>query len=272
MAIKFKCICGASLETEESQAGQRMTCSKCAASLVIPVPPLQRGPAIKIDMKDLDQVAPRPTDPLPPSKPPASVPERVPLDEQPITQTTMRANRRLEGKVCSVCQAKIKLGEELRLCEHCRQPFHQACWEENGGCGTYGCEGAKSTKPKQSFADFSVPRDQVSATSYAKQAGGTGAEYSSPRSYPSQGPIAPLATARTSGMAIASLVLGLVWICGLGSLLAVIFGHVALADIERGRGQVLGRGMAIAGLILGYLGLLLLLLQLLGGLAALSSH
>jgi len=176
----------------------------------------------------------------------------------------MRANRRLEGKVCSVCQAKIKLGEDLRVCEHCRQPFHQTCWEENGGCGTYGCEGAKSTKPKQSFADFSVPRDQVSATSYAKQAGGTGAEYSSPRSYPSQGQVAPLATARTSGMAIASLVLGLVWICGLGSLLAVIFGHAALSEIERGRGQVMGRGMAIAGLILGYLGLLLLLLKLLG--------
>ena len=264
MSITFKCICGAPQSAEESQAGQRVRCPHCAASIIVPVPPAQRGPAIKIDMKDLDQVAPRPTDPPPTPKLPASAPAPVPLDNQPVTQTTMRANRRLEGKVCSVCQAKIKLGEDLRVCEHCRQPFHQTCWEENGGCGTYGCEGAKSTKPKQSFADFSVPRDQVSATSYAKQAGGTGAEYSSPRSYPSQGQVAPLATARTSGMAIASLVLGLVWICGLGSLLAVIFGHAALSEIERGRGQVMGRGMAIAGLILGYLGLLLLLLKLLG--------
>jgi hypothetical protein len=222
-------------------------------------------------MKDLEQASS--TTPIaPPTFPKTSpTPDVMPMDSAPLPKT-MKANRKLEGKVCSICQAKIKLGEELRLCEHCKQPFHQACWEENGGCGTYGCEGAKSTKPKQSFADFSVPRDQVSATSYAKQAGGAGEEYNSPRSYPSQGPVVPLATARTSGMAIASLVLGLVWICGLGSLLAVIFGHVALSEIERGRGQVLGRGMAIAGLILGYLGLLLLLLELLGGFAALSSH
>jgi hypothetical protein len=60
---------------------------------------------------------------------------------------------------------------------------------------------------------------------------------------------------RTSGLAIASLVLGIIWICGLGSLLATIFGAVALSQISRSRGQLEGKGMAIAGLVLGVLGL-----------------
>ena len=51
------------------------------------------------------------------------------------------------------------------------------------------------------------------------------------------------------------LVLGIVWIFWLGSILAVIFGHVALSQIKRSMGALTGRGMAIAGLVLGYLGI-----------------
>jgi hypothetical protein len=76
--------------------------------------------------------------------------------------------------------------------------------------------------------------------------------------YPAQ-PILTTSTAfqppRTSGLAIASLVLGLVWLCGLGSLLALIFASVALSQISRSRGRLEGKGLAIAGLILGILGL-----------------
>jgi hypothetical protein len=56
------------------------------------------------------------------------------------------------------------------------------------------------------------------------------------------------------GFAIASLVLSLVWLFGVGSVLAVIFGHIALSRIKRAVSGA-GRGMAIAGLILGYLGI-----------------
>ena len=63
---------------------------------------------------------------------------------------------------------------------------------------------------------------------------------------------------RTSGLAIASLVLGIVWVFWLGSILAVIFGHIALSQIKRSMGVLTGRGMAIAGLVLGYVGLAVL--------------
>lgn len=67
---------------------------------------------------------------------------------------------------------------------------------------------------------------------------------------------------RTSGLAVASLVLGILWLWGIGSLLAVIFGATAMNQISKSNNQITGKGMAIAGLILGILGLALLLLAL----------
>jgi hypothetical protein len=64
-----------------------------------------------------------------------------------------------------------------------------------------------------------------------------------------------------NGFAITSLVLGIFGLLGLifiFSVPAIIFGGVALARANSGRGS--GRGMAIAGLILGIIGTLLSLL------------
>jgi Domain of unknown function (DUF4190) len=71
---------------------------------------------------------------------------------------------------------------------------------------------------------------------------------------------------RTNGLAIASMVLGIVWIWWIGSILAVIFGHIALSQIK-GRGEG-GRGMAIAGLVLGYIGIAFFALFLAIGVAS----
>lgn len=66
----------------------------------------------------------------------------------------------------------------------------------------------------------------------------------------------------TNGLSIAALVLGIVWVYWIGSILAVIFGHISLSQIKRtGQG---GKGMAIAGLVLGYLGLAMLVLVIIG--------
>jgi hypothetical protein len=68
-------------------------------------------------------------------------------------------------------------------------------------------------------------------------------------------PAAP--TGGTNGFAIAALVLALVWVCGLGSALAVIFGAVALSQIKQRQQQ--GRGLAIAGIVIGAIGVVLTL-------------
>ena len=64
---------------------------------------------------------------------------------------------------------------------------------------------------------------------------------------------------RTSGLAIASMVLGILWVYWIGSILAVIFGHVAISQAHKDE-TLRGRGMAIAGLVLGYVGIGTLLL------------
>ena len=58
---------------------------------------------------------------------------------------------------------------------------------------------------------------------------------------------------RTNGLAIASLVLGILWLFWLGSLVGLVLGLVALKQIK-GRNQG-GRGIAIAGVVLSVLGL-----------------
>lgn len=74
-------------------------------------------------------------------------------------------------------------------------------------------------------------------------------------------PYAPQPT--TNGLAVASLVAAIFWIWWLGSVLAVIFGHVALNQIDKSGGRESGRGMAIAGLVLGYIGVAVLAVVLL---------
>lgn len=64
----------------------------------------------------------------------------------------------------------------------------------------------------------------------------------------------------TNGMAIASMVCGILWIYWIGSILALIFGYIARKQI-RERGES-GNGMAIAGIVLGWIGIATLVLMI----------
>jgi hypothetical protein len=61
-------------------------------------------------------------------------------------------------------------------------------------------------------------------------------------------------------LAVASLVLGIVgWaFCGIGSILAIVFGFVARGQIRSSQGRQGGQGLAQAGIILGFVGLALI--------------
>ena len=59
--------------------------------------------------------------------------------------------------------------------------------------------------------------------------------------------------AQTSGKAVASLVSGLLFFIPFAFLAAIVFGHIALSEIKKSAGRLKGEGMAIAGLVLGYL-------------------
>ncbi len=69
----------------------------------------------------------------------------------------------------------------------------------------------------------------------------------------------------TNGLAIASLVLGIsiVLVGVFSGVPAVICGHMALAQIQKDPVRVGGRGMAIAGLVLGYISIAMTFLLIL---------
>jgi hypothetical protein len=77
---------------------------------------------------------------------------------------------------------------------------------------------------------------------------------------------------RRNGFGIASMVLGIVavvipcfWLLQVPGLLATIFGGVALTQLKRDPVKYTGRGMAIAGFVLGIVSLVGLVLLLLFG-------
>ena len=77
-------------------------------------------------------------------------------------------------------------------------------------------------------------------------------------------------TARTSAHAIWSLVLGILSFLCFGffaGIPAVICGHVARSNIRKSQGALTGGGMALAGLILGYVGLVFTTIGVLAAIA-----
>lgn len=70
----------------------------------------------------------------------------------------------------------------------------------------------------------------------------------------------------TNGLAIASMVLGIIWLYWLGSILALIFGYVAKAQIKENHQS--GGGMATAGIVLGWIGVATLAITIFIAIAA----
>ena len=88
-------------------------------------------------------------------------------------------------------------------------------------------------------------------------------QYGPPAGFPGYGwgPPKP-----TNGMAVASMVLGILWIYWIGSILALVFGYIARSQIQqRGEG---GSGMAVAGIVLGWVGIGIFALVVLSAVAS----
>ncbi|MDQ4130043.1 MAG: DUF2510 domain-containing protein [Actinomycetota bacterium] len=81
---------------------------------------------------------------------------------------------------------------------------------------------------------------------------------------PSQTVRAPAqpAAPRTNTKAVASLVLALAWVGGLGSLVGIVIGLRARREIQLSSGGQMGWGLATAGVAVGLVGLLLALLMI----------
>jgi hypothetical protein len=71
----------------------------------------------------------------------------------------------------------------------------------------------------------------------------------------------PGTAVKTSGMAIASLILGIIGMISIPtmllSILAIIFGAIGMGQVNKSNGLLKGKGMAVTGIILGILAILL---------------
>ena len=73
--------------------------------------------------------------------------------------------------------------------------------------------------------------------------------------------------APTSGKAIASLVCGIFTFFLPASVAAIILGHISLSEIRNSAGRIGGRGLATTGLVLGYLGLIIIPVMIVAAIA-----
>jgi uncharacterized membrane protein len=67
---------------------------------------------------------------------------------------------------------------------------------------------------------------------------------------------------QTNGMAIASLLSAVLWLAGIGAVLALVFGYRARWEIKNSAGRQTGWGLATAGITLGWIGITILVAAL----------
>ena len=143
MSIRIKCKCGKILSARDEYAGRRARCPKCKASFILPATAARTVAAPPVTSHGPGQPSPQPA---------------------PAPAEVMRANRRLAGKACPVCHTTINLGEELHNCLECGQPHHLSCWDENNGCGSYGCPNGPSSQGTDGDTDLVPAAPEVTAS------------------------------------------------------------------------------------------------------------
>src|SRR6202521_971791 len=107
----------------------------------------------------------------------------------------------------------------------------------SGGCLSLVCEACGNSMTAGERFCRVCGREASAGLARASQVGATG----------------PLANAETSGKAVFSLICGLLFFIPLLFVAAIVFGHLALSDIRKSAGRLKGTGIAVAGLVLGYM-------------------
>jgi hypothetical protein len=133
-----------------------------------------------------------------------------------------------ESITCGVCQSPIGAGEAIATCGECGSSYHQACWEENRGCASYGCGQVNALAEEAE----EVPADSLAA-----------AEVEAPS------PAFPWEFLLLGGAAVSIPVGALAY--GVPGLFIAVGSALSLKRARR-RGVVWGAlGLAVAGLVLG---------------------
>jgi hypothetical protein len=165
----------------------------------------------------------------------------------PITATKSEV-----GKTCPYCRFPIKIGESIVLCDACKTPHHQDCWQENGGCTSYGCARAPGARPQAVATAAGYP--PAAGAGPARPATHAGAVVASAM----EGLIVQELT-RASSNALMYSFIGMFAVANacclpilIFSIIGVLMGFSALSSIQRsGFRAVRPRSRAIAAIIIG---------------------
>jgi hypothetical protein len=137
----------------------------------------------------------------------------------------------------------------------------------DGGAHDRSMRGTIVTDPNTPEPGAPVPPTGPSAPGYSAPPAGPPAYGQAESAYGQP------ATGKTNTLAIVSLVASLVgFATGIGFIAGIICGHISLGQIKKTGEQ--GRGLALAGLIIGYIGIVLsiiVVIVVIAGLAALYS-
>lgn len=67
------------------------------------------------------------------------------------------------GKICPFCKTEIAETDAVKVCPACGIAHHEGCWNENGGCTTFGCSGQEQTGPKSFCSNCGAPMEAEEA-------------------------------------------------------------------------------------------------------------
>lgn len=181
----------------------------------------------------------------------------------------LKANRQMAGQGCGWCGVALALAEDTVLCTPCRSVHHTKCWRGHGGCRTEGCVNAPlvqledapiAAAPVAGGAPGSG-RSQIGKTpcphcGYVNRTGASICKRCHQIPTPDGVYRGPTTTAPGAS---ASLVFGILafFICGIiFGILAITKSNEAMKHIQRDP-RYTGKGMAVAGRVLGIVALAL---------------
>jgi len=156
---------------------------------------------------------------------------------------------------CAGCGGASSPGE--RFCRDCGSALSRPAPAAPGPASAYSHQ-----LPSEPL-DYMAVGHRVDGPSMEQQAQSTEPHRTSPTGYPPAHLAEPgggyhaqpqAQKQSTNGFAIASMVLGIVCIYGIGSILALVFGYMARKQIDESHGREGGRRMAVAGIALGWVG------------------